>query len=235
MTDDIIEPPDTPELRAAGLTAPEPNAKPTADKGGGGKSKKGKKKKTPAPELAPIFVPPPPLVVPPAPAPAAAPSMTSFVLNVVLAVAAVGLAAALVVSLVTRGGGGGGGPLDATQTGALAVGRTYALDLASYDYRHLQQEFGVVLAHSTPTFRKSYQESSSALASTLTKFHATATAKVVAEGIVSETATQATVLVFVDQTVTNSTQKAPTVDRSQLEITLVQSGGSWLIDQVTLL
>jgi Mce-associated membrane protein len=45
--------------------------------------------------------------------------------------------------------------------------------------------------------------------------------------------TRATVLVFVDQTVTNSQLKAPRLDRSRVEVTLVNSHGRWLINNLS--
>ena len=112
---------------------------------------------------------------------------------------------------------------------------TDAVESAGYDYRHLDRDFGVALAHSTPSFRRSFTQSSDALKTTLTRYHATAHATVVSAGLVSATTSRAVALVLVDQTIANSTQKTPTTDRSQVEITLVNSGGSWLIDQVSLL
>jgi Mce-associated membrane protein len=157
----------------------------------------------------------------------------------VLAVVAVGAAIALVVTLLQLGNESSqvssSNALQTARTSALATAQTYSIELASYDYRHLAEDFGFVLSHSTPSFRKSFSQSSDALEPTLAKYHATASAKVVAEGLVSASTTQAVVLVFLDQTVTNSTQKAPTTDRSQLEITLVSTAGTWLINQVTLL
>jgi Mce-associated membrane protein len=157
--------------------------------------------------------------------------VTNFV-AVVLGVVAVGLAVALVLTMQQVSNQNG---VDSARTSALAAASKYSVELASYDYRHLVQDFGVVLAHSTPSFRSSFTESSNALKATLTKYHATASAKVVAAGVVSATASRVVALVLLDQTVTNSTQKQPTTDRSQVEITLVLTGGTWLIDQVTLL
>jgi Mce-associated membrane protein len=125
--------------------------------------------------------------------------------------------------------------LDGARTSALAAASTYSVELAGYDYRHLAEDFGVVLAHSTPSFRSSFTQSSDALKATLVKYHASAHATIVAAGLVKATTTSAVALVFLDQTVTNSTQKQPTTDRSQVEITLVLSGRTWLIDQVALL
>ena len=151
---------------------------------------------------------------------------------VILAVAVAVLAVVLALTMLQLGDKNA---VDGARTSALSAGRAYAADLAGYDYRHLDQDFGVVLSHSTPSFRRSFSQSSNALKRTLERFHATAKAKVVAAGVISATTDRAVVLVFLDQTVTNSAQKTPTTDRSQVEITLLWVNGSWLIDQVSLL
>jgi hypothetical protein len=125
--------------------------------------------------------------------------------------------------------------LSSARTSALAAARTDAVQLASYDYRHLDLDFAMVADNTTSPFRRSFTQSSDALKSTLIKFKATATASVVSAGLVSASTSKAVALVFLDQRIANSTQKAPTNDRSQIEVTLVSSGGRWLIDQVTLL
>ena len=125
--------------------------------------------------------------------------------------------------------------LASSRTTALAAARTYSVELASYNYRNLNRDFGTVAANSTPSFRRTFAESSDALKSTLTRYKATAAASVVSAGVVSATTSRAVVLVFLDQNIANSTQTKPTTDRSQVEITLVRSGGRWLVDQVTLL
>jgi Mce-associated membrane protein len=70
----------------------------------------------------------------------------------------------------------------------------------------------------------------------LTKYDATATATVVAAGMVSASTSRAVALIFLNQKVTNTTQNGKvTSDESRLEITMLHSGGRWLINQVTLL
>ena len=118
---------------------------------------------------------------------------------------------------------------------ALSSARTYAVELASYNYRDLHRDFGTVAANSTPSFRRTFAESSDALESTLTKYKATAVATVESAGVVSASTSRAVVLVFLDQKIANSTQTKPTTDRSQVEVTVVRSGGRWLVDQVKLL
>jgi Mce-associated membrane protein len=147
-------------------------------------------------------------------------------------VAAVGLLIALVVTMVQPNNSSA--QLNA-QSSALNAARGYAVELAGYDYRHLDQDFATVLSHSTPSFKQSFTRSSDALKSTLIKYHATAVAKVVAAGVVSSNSSQVVALVFLDQIVNNSNQKSQTTDRSQIEITLVPSSNGWLINQVSVL
>ncbi|HXW33199.1 MAG TPA: hypothetical protein VEJ87_01380 [Acidimicrobiales bacterium] len=150
----------------------------------------------------------------------------------VLALVAIVLAVVLIFALISIGNNNS---LENARTTALAASRVYAVDLGSYNYQSLDQDFGKVLANSTPSFRQSFSQSSNALKSTLVRYDATSVAKVVSAGLVSATTSRAVSLVFLDQTISNSTQKSPTTDRSQVEITLVSSGGRWLIDQVSLL
>jgi Mce-associated membrane protein len=126
--------------------------------------------------------------------------------------------------------------IGSARASGLTAAKTDAVELASYDYRRLDQDFGAVRQHSTPSFQASFSQSSSALASVLVKYHATATASVVSAGVVSASTGRAVVLVFLEQTVTNSTQRSgPQKDQSRVEMTLVRSHGRWLIDQVKLL
>jgi Mce-associated membrane protein len=121
------------------------------------------------------------------------------------------------------------------RTSAMASGRTYALELAGYNYRTLGHDFGLVLSHSTPSFRHSFIQTSNALKKTLTQYHATSTAKVVSAGVVTASPSRASVLVFLDQTISNTNAKKPSTERSQVELGLVKVNGNWLINTVTLL
>jgi Mce-associated membrane protein len=125
--------------------------------------------------------------------------------------------------------------LNSARTGALSSAKTYAVDLASYNYKTLNQDFGKVLAESTPTFKQNFTLSSEALKTAIVKYDASATANVVGAGLVSVTTSRAVVLVFLNQTVDNTLQKNKPTTESRVEITLVRSDGRWLIDQVTLL
>ncbi len=151
-------------------------------------------------------------------------------------VAAGALVVALVIGLaLSLSALGNQNALANSRTSALSAARTYTVELASYNYRDLDRDFSTVAANSTPSFRRTFAESSDALKSTLSRYKATAAAKVVSAGVVWASTSRAVVLVFLDQNIANSTQTKPTTDRSQVEITLVRSGGRWLVDQVTLL
>jgi Mce-associated membrane protein len=158
--------------------------------------------------------------------------VASHLPTTLVGVVAVALAVALILTLLALGNKSS---LDSARTSALSAARADAVKLAGYDYRHLDRDFGAVVADSTPSFRRKFTQAGDALKNTLSKYHAIAVAHVVSAGLVSATTSRAVALVFLTQKVTNSTQKNSTSDRSQVEITLVRSGGRWLIDQVNLL
>lgn len=125
--------------------------------------------------------------------------------------------------------------LNSARTTALSAARAYSVEVASYDYHHLAEDFQQVEQHSTPAFRATFSQSSQTLNSVLTRYGAIASARVLAVGLESASTSRAVADVFIDQTVTNTTQKAPTTDQSRVEITLVRLHGRWLIDQLKLL
>jgi Mce-associated membrane protein len=125
--------------------------------------------------------------------------------------------------------------LEGQRTSAVSAAKTDAVDVASYDYRHLAQDFGAVEHEATASFRRSFIKSSDALTKVLTQYHATAKATVLSAGLVSLSSTAAVVILFVNQTVANTAQKAPTTDDSRIKVTLDRSGGRWLISNLTLL
>jgi Mce-associated membrane protein len=125
--------------------------------------------------------------------------------------------------------------LNNERSSALSAARTYAADVAGYDYRHLHQDFARVEQEATPSFRRSFIKSSNGLSKVLVQYHATASAKVIAAGLASVSSTQAVVVLFVNQSVSNTAQKGgPTTDDSRITLTLDRSGGRWLISDLKL-
>ena len=149
------------------------------------------------------------------------------------------LSAALVLALVLAGWMGlkvrHHHQLDSARHSAVATAQGYAVDLTTYDHTHLDADFQKVLNNSTGTFRAQYTAASQQLRELIAKFQANATGKVLEVGLVSSDTHSATLLLFVDQTVTNIQSKDPKVDRSRMKMSLEKHGGKWLISSLDLL
>jgi Mce-associated membrane protein len=144
----------------------------------------------------------------------------------------VALAVALIISRVQLSNEDS---LNADRSGAVAAAKTDAIDVATYSYLHLHRDFGKVEAQSTPSFRRSFIRSSGSLSKVLVQYKATASAKVLRAAVQSISDSKAVVLLFVNQTVANSTQQGASTDDSRIEVTLVHSGDRWLLQDLKLL
>ncbi|MBO0727887.1 MAG: hypothetical protein J2P57_01425 [Acidimicrobiaceae bacterium] len=149
------------------------------------------------------------------------------------------LAAALVVAvvllIVTWLQLGDRNSLNHARSSALSAAKTYAVEIGSYNYQTLSKDFGKVMSDATPSFRQSYSKSSDSLKSLLGKYHASAKATVVSAGLVSASTSRAVALVALNQTETNTNQKGKSTSQTRLEMTLLHSGGRWLINNVSIL
>jgi Mce-associated membrane protein len=143
----------------------------------------------------------------------------------------VGLAVALIFSQVQLSNQNS---VNADRTSAVAAAKADANDVATYSYRHLHRDFGRVESESTPAFRRSFIRSSDSLAKVLVQYKATASAKVLAAGVSSISSNKAVVLLFVNQSVANSTQQGVSTDASRIEVTLVRGDGRWLLEDLKL-
>ncbi|MGO9342641.1 MAG: hypothetical protein ACLP6E_09005 [Acidimicrobiales bacterium] len=157
--------------------------------------------------------------------------------SVILGLVAVCLAVALVVTMLQLGNRNSQlaakNSLETARTTALAAARTYSVELASYNYQHLDQNFAAIEAVSTSSWRQTYSQTTSALKSILFKYNSSAQATLLSAGLVYATTTRAVAVVFLEQAITNVGQKTPTSSRSQIQMTLDYSNGRWLIDDVT--
>jgi Mce-associated membrane protein len=122
--------------------------------------------------------------------------------------------------------------LSDARTSALVAAKTFSIDLSTYDYQHLDRDFGAVVDRATGKFKTDFSKASKDLEPLITKYKATSSGAVSAAGVSDATADSATVVVFVDQTVRNSNSPQPRVDRNRLVLTLVHSGNSWLVEKV---
>ncbi|MCA1195623.1 VirB8/TrbF family protein [Saccharopolyspora sp. 6V] len=124
---------------------------------------------------------------------------------------------------------------DAARAGALAAGREYALALTTYDHQDLAGNFDRVAQHSSPAFARQYQEVSDGLTQLIQQYQATSKGEVLHAGVAESSTDRAVLLLFVDQTITNTNSPEPRVDRTRMRLTLVHSGDQWFIDDVQLI
>jgi Mce-associated membrane protein len=125
--------------------------------------------------------------------------------------------------------------IDDARHQAITAATSSVATVLSYDYRHLSSDFSDAEALLTPRFRAKYVKTTAAAVQPLAaKYHATSTAVVPqgAAGAITVSTDRALVLVFVDQTVTNSQLAAPRLDRARINVTLVHVGGRWLVDNL---
>lgn len=106
-----------------------------------------------------------------------------------------------------------------------------AQDLATYDYRDLADNFRLVREAATPRFAGQLHDLTTELGAELQQTRAVAEATARSAGVVSADQDKAVVVVFVDQTVTNTRTPEPRLERSRMELTLLRQGGVWRLDQ----
>lgn len=136
------------------------------------------------------------------------------------------LAACVLAAVTTRAAGADVRAGDS----ALAAAKTSAATILSYDYRHLDADFGQAAALTTGSFRTDYQATTAkAVKQLATQTQAVVVARVVAGGVVSSTADRATVLLFVNQTTTSNRLSAAKTDLNRVQLTMTRSGSRWLV------
>ncbi|WP_174550522.1 hypothetical protein [Nocardia shimofusensis] len=124
--------------------------------------------------------------------------------------------------------------LQAAADEALAAARAYAVTLTSVDSNNLDRDFAAVLDGSTGEFRDMYTRSSGQLRELLVENKATGQGTVLDAAVKSAGETEVEVLLFIDQTVTNTASADPRIDRSRVVMTMQLVDGRWLAARVYL-
>jgi Mce-associated membrane protein len=148
---------------------------------------------------------------------------------IVAAALIAGLIGALVVAEV---GLARANALSDARNAALATATTFSTEISSYDYHHLDHDFKLATDHATARLRSDITAASARLEPVFVKYQATAVGRVVGAGVSDATTDRATVVVLVDQTLTNSSAPTPRLDRNRLVLTLTHSNAGWLVDRV---
>ncbi|WP_034270313.1 hypothetical protein [Haloechinothrix halophila] len=123
-----------------------------------------------------------------------------------------------------------------TQRGeVLALAERIAVDVTTYDYRKIEQNFDRVVSQSTEKWAEVYRdERSEQLAEVIVDGKATSEGTVRDAGIAELTEDKAVVIAFVDQTITNVHTPQPRIDRNRMRLVLRKVDDEWLLDRYDL-
>ena len=111
---------------------------------------------------------------------------------------------------------------------------SYAQVLTSIDSNKVDENFKDVLDGATGEFKDMYSQSSVELRQLLIENKATAHGVVVDSAVHEASKNKAIVLLFVDQSVTNTKLPDPRIDRSRMKMTLEKVDGRWRASKVEL-
>ncbi|MCB1291455.1 MAG: hypothetical protein H6521_05880 [Mycolicibacterium sp.] len=111
---------------------------------------------------------------------------------------------------------------------------SYAQVLTSIDSDNVDENFKEVLDGATGEFKDMYSQSSVELRQLLIENKATAHGIVVESAVQSASKDKAVVLLFVDQSVSNTKLPDPRIDRSRMKMTLEKVDGQWRASKVEL-
>ena len=115
---------------------------------------------------------------------------------------------------------------------ALSVGRDYSVLLTSIDNQQIDRNFDQVLDGATGEFKDMYSQSAAQLRQLLIDNKAVSHGTVVDAAIKSATKTRVEVLIFIDQSISNSVNPEPRIDRSRIALTMDLVDGRWLASKV---
>jgi Mce-associated membrane protein len=122
---------------------------------------------------------------------------------------------------------------DDRQQAALAAARQVAVDFTTVDYRHLKADFARTAKLATPTLSKNYLAQSTEASSYITKAKAVSKGSVASSALSKISPNSATVLVAVNETVTNTSTPKGAVQYYRLSIGMTRSGSHWLASAVS--
>lgn len=113
---------------------------------------------------------------------------------------------------------------------AVTKAREYAVVLGTYDYRSFDDSLAAVTANSTPEFAAKYEGVAGDLRGLVENGQGTSVARADHAGLENLDGGTATVLVFLDQDVTNAVVPDGRTDATRFVITLKRVDDRWLLD-----
>ncbi|GAB3277417.1 hypothetical protein GCM10027589_03230 [Actinocorallia lasiicapitis] len=109
-----------------------------------------------------------------------------------------------------------------------------AQDISSWDYRTIESDTKNVLKETTGDFRAAYEKSAAKLLAQAPEQEAVVLGTASKAGVESADENGVRVLVFLNQS-TNRKGAEPSTDLHRLRLTMVESGGSWLVSKLEVL
>ena len=167
-------------------------------------------------------------------------SRKRLILGLVLLV----LAAALAVVWLARDAGGSTADVTSAAsteaTAASAEARSEVRDAAAeavtrvygYSWETLADDKAAARALLTGDMPARYDRSMAGVATSSPRDHTVVSAEVVDTGVVTSSSSYARVLVFVNRSTTGDELDEPSLDLDRVLVTLVRTGGSWLISEL---
>jgi Mce-associated membrane protein len=112
---------------------------------------------------------------------------------------------------------------------AQSAARAAAQAIMSYDYRTLNSDMATARSMTTGSFRRQYDSDAPRLLEIARQYKGITRADVWAAGTQSQSPGQVTVILFVDQTTTQASDKTPRLSENRVEMTMRKVGGTWLV------
>lgn len=126
-------------------------------------------------------------------------------------------------------------PAESGQRDAVAeVAKRVMSAMSSYDHQTIETQIDSVRADITDRFLKELDGAKRGLVKTIKDQKASSTGTVTDVAVAQLDARSATVLIFLDQQVTNAKLAGPRTDRNRVRLTLVNQNGRWLVDKIEL-
>ena len=115
---------------------------------------------------------------------------------------------------------------------AATAATAYAVTLTTVDYQKIDQNFAQVVDGATGDFKNLYTQSSAQLRQLLIDNKAVSHGTVIDSAVKSASKDTVDMLIFVDQSITNSLNPQPRIDRSRISMTMQRVDGRWLASKV---
>jgi Mce-associated membrane protein len=159
-----------------------------------------------------------------------APARRGRVVPALLALLLVALLAGIVLTTIDRRDAH---RRDAARQAALQAARQQAVNMTTISYETADRDLGRIIAAATGTLKTQFQAQQKTFPGVLRQQKSISVGTVLAAGVASQAGNKVEALVAVDAAVRNATSgSSPVVKHYRMDMTLVRSGGRWLVSEV---